>query len=139
MRKIGYGLLVWLVSEVVLMSLVGKLLGGWGLLAMLLGGLVVGRQLLRGQSLTSIRALQQAEPPGVGVLRVLAGMLFILPGFLSDLLALLCLYPGTGRWLQSRLVAGFAAHQAGGFGASGGTLYEGEVEREDTKVPLPRP
>jgi len=86
----------------------GALVVGWLALAVVAGGLVLrrlgpaARQRLRG-------AWEAGSPPEVAlvetVLVYLAGALLVLPGLLSDLLAVLLLLPGVRPWLARRVIA----------------------------------
>ncbi len=92
---------------------------GWTLLA-LLAGAALGFGVIRFLGAASWKNLQDAmlrrESPGPALLRgaavLVAGFLLILPGFISDFLALILLLPGAsepaGRWLWTRLVGSAA-------------------------------
>lgn len=79
------------------------------LLCMVLGGLV-GMRLIRSAGTTVAEALRspvQARSPlkgtgGVAAARGAAGLLFLIPGFFSDALAVLVLFPPVRNWLASR-------------------------------------
>lgn len=94
-------LVLWPITEIVLLIVAADQFGvGWTLLALgasALVGMIVIR-VLGAISLAELqRALQRREPPAGALIRgacaLLAGLLLILPGFLSDLVALLLLIP----------------------------------------------
>ncbi len=97
--------------EVILMILVGQEIGALGVIGLLLLSLVAGIALLRWQGMESLRrvqgALQRGEVPlreiRDGFALVLAGVLFIVPGFLSDIAAILLLLPPVRRLVAVRL------------------------------------
>lgn len=112
------GIVVLLVAEVAVIALVASWIGlGWTLLILigtsLVGGVLVRREGVRawGSFRTAVAA---GRPPGRealdGVLVLLGGLLVLLPGFLGDLLGLLCLLPPTRRVL-GRLLLGWAMHR----------------------------
>src|SRR5258708_22736973 len=94
-------LILWPLAEILLLVLGADQIGvGWTLLA-LAGAAVAGMLIIRvlgAASLTELRrALERREPPAGALFRgacvLLAGLLLILPGFLSDIMALLLLMP----------------------------------------------
>jgi UPF0716 protein FxsA len=105
---IGLGAL----AEVVVFVLVASWLGlGWTLLLALatsaLGWALLARQGTRALDELRLRAQENRAPGralGDAGLVALGGLLMVLPGFLGDLLGLLCLLPGT-RALPRALIA----------------------------------
>ena len=97
------------IIEIALFVTVGSWLGLWGTLAIVLGTGVLGLSVIRGQGLqaaTDIRReanmLQNpARPLADGVLVALAGVLLVLPGFLTDTLGLLLLLPPMRRLVMA--------------------------------------
>ena len=150
----------WLVLEIWLLGVVAREIGGLGLLALLAAGLVLGAVVIKRAGRRAFRNLgatfQQAQeggpatpPPPAGKgsgngLTMLAGLLLILPGLLSDVAGLLLLLPPVramvGRRFERMLENKVASAQAGSFGASyrqarihypDGKIVQGEVIRED--------
>jgi UPF0716 protein FxsA len=105
---IGLGAL----AEVVVYVLVASWIGlGWTVLATLatgaLGGVLLAKQGTRALGELRLRAEERRAPGralGDAGLIALGGLLMVLPGFLGDLLGLLCLLPGT-RALPRALIA----------------------------------
>lgn len=106
------GLVLLLVVEVAVVVAASSWVGfGWTLLALLvtslLGGWLVRREGARAWRSFSA-AVAEGRPPGRealdGVLILLGGLLVLLPGFVSDVLGLLCLLPPTRRQLGRALV-----------------------------------
>ncbi|MFJ6215542.1 FxsA family membrane protein [Streptomyces sp. NPDC092296] len=98
----------WLVLEIWLLLQVASVLGGLAvvgllILAAVLGGWVVKRAGLRALR-DAARAVEQGRVPEPGeshtALTITGGMLLIIPGFLSDLLGLACLFPPTRALLR---------------------------------------
>ena len=107
------GAVALLIIELVVVVLVASWIGiGWTLLILLASGLL-GALLVRregGRAWRSFRAsVTEGRPPGRsaldGVLILLGGLLVLFPGFVTDVLALLCLLPPTRRLLGRGLTA----------------------------------
>lgn len=107
MRPLPFLFLVAVAAEIASIIWVGSLLGIVPtLLLMLLGG-AVGVRLIRSAGVSVAEALrapvQTASPlrgmGGRAAARGLSGLLFMLPGFFSDVLGLLVLLPAVQRWL----------------------------------------
>ncbi len=163
------GLLLGIILELVVDIEVGHLIGaGWTLLALLVIA-VVGGYVVRREGAAAWRELNQALREGRSPSRrladaalvLLAGLLLIVPGFLTDVLAVLLLLPtralarrplerALGRAAANRvtLVGGAFPGGFGGFGgfgrAGGGDVVTGEVvdepgrpDRRDPEDPPP--
>jgi UPF0716 protein FxsA len=109
------GLVLYVVVEVAAAVAVASWIGiGWTLLA-LLGLSLLGAVLLRREGVRAWRtfsaAVAEGRPPGreviSGMLVLLGALLIIVPGFVTDVLALLCLLPFT-RKLIGRVLVGWA-------------------------------
>ena len=94
-------LLVWPLAEIAGFVLMGHLVGLWGTLGLVIGSAVIGALLLRMQGMHLLRQLsamgRQGQMPGRelvnGGMMVVAAILLLLPGFLTDILGLLLLIP----------------------------------------------
>jgi UPF0716 protein FxsA len=123
--------------EIYLFIQVGAQIGALPTILLALAIMALGSFLIRHQGvLTLLRvrdSLQQGRAPAMalleGVVMLLAGVLFLLPGFFTDLIALLLAIPPLRRalirtWLRrSRVI-----HRPGG---PGPTTFDGEFRRED--------
>ncbi|WP_411106596.1 FxsA family membrane protein [Streptomyces sp. cmx-4-9] len=147
----------WLILEIWLLSLVAGAAGGPVVAALLAAGLVLGVVVIKRAGRRAFRNLaetfrqaqqgQQPTPPEPGRgngLTMLAGLLLIMPGLLSDAAGLLCLLPPVRAWIGRRatrtLERKMAEASAGGFGGAlrqarihqpDGKVVQGEVIRED--------
>ncbi len=118
------------ILEIVGFIQVGDWIGAGPTIGLLLLSAVIGVLLIRHRGLASLSRVQGAALQGDaalsglldGVCVVIAGILLIIPGFLSDLLALVLLIPPLrrvmGRWLVGRLAAGNAFQVFGSTGFS---------------------
>ncbi|MFC0337004.1 UPF0716 protein FxsA [Kushneria avicenniae] len=108
---IGFFLLLDLISIFVL----GKLIGAWVLLVIVLAA-ALGMHLIRREGLDSFRQAQQKMATGGvaslelkrGAGMIMAGVLLIMPGILTDVIALFCLMPFSrtailGRFMRSNI------------------------------------
>ena len=109
-------------AEIALLIEAGRLLGGaMPVLLLLIAAALAGILLIRHQSLASLAAVRAAlarnEAPGEALLdgacAMAAGLLLILPGFLSDLAAIALLVRPMRRALAGRLLGGQRRRPAG--------------------------
>ncbi|MGV9263103.1 FxsA family membrane protein [Kitasatospora sp. NPDC003701] len=116
----------WLVLEIWLLVQVGSWLGGLTVVLLLIAGAVIGGSLIKRAGLKAFSAAidQSRDPksqqPQTGTsMTVLAGLLLMLPGFLSDALALTLLFPPTrALWRAAgRRFADKALRSTAGVGA----------------------
>lgn len=100
------------VAEITVMVTVGNLVGILPTILLLIAATFLGVALLRREGTKALGALQAAvtarRPPERelvdGVLVAAAGVLVILPGFISDILAILLLLPPTRAIMRRRLI-----------------------------------
>jgi UPF0716 protein FxsA len=110
------------IIEIYLLIQVGQVVGaGWTILLVVLTA-VIGVWLLRIQGLSTLtraqRRLQENELPAREILEgmalVVAGAFFLTPGFFTDTIGFLLLFPPTRMWLASlvasRMVVSGAMH-----------------------------
>ncbi|MFJ2576679.1 FxsA family membrane protein [Kitasatospora aureofaciens] len=138
----------WLVLEIWLLVQVGSWLGGLTVLLLLIAGAVIGGSLIKRAGLKALSAAieQSRDPkpqqPQTGTtMTVLAGLLLILPGFLSDLVALTLLFPPTralwraaGRRLADKALRSTSAVGADPFADAMRLQEQIRIHRPDGKV-----
>ena len=113
---IGVGILLFLLLEVIVLIQVGQAIGGGWTLLLLFAASILGFALVRRQGARSHRAVAEAVQAGKeptkdlanGVLIAFAGLLILVPGFVSDVLGLLLLVPGPRTVARGLLVAAIA-------------------------------
>lgn len=103
------------IVELALIIEVGRRIGTWPTVALVLGACVVGSLLARAQGIATVRRIQaqleRGQVPSEGLLHALlvfmGGVLLLAPGLLTDVVGLLLLIPAVRwaciRWLQHRL------------------------------------
>jgi UPF0716 protein FxsA len=110
--KLKVLVLGWVLAEVIALILAVRL-AGWpltlvaGFLTSALGLYVVrqgGRESLAALSRFMHAPGAAAEAPSAGIVRILSGLLLVIPGFVSDLAGLLLLAPAVSRALTRRFV-----------------------------------
>ncbi|SIS47692.1 FxsA family protein [Insolitispirillum peregrinum] len=119
-------------AEIYTFVVVGEQIGGLATLGLVLLSTVIGGAIIRLQGLSLLPQVQQAmarhQPPAAALLNgmavLLAGLLLIIPGFLTDALAVLLLLPPLRRGLLMLGLAAFARRwtasaSAGSFGPGG--------------------
>ncbi len=146
------------VVELNVLIQVGDVLGSWNTVGLVILTAVVGVSLVRSQGISTLMQVQQklslGETPGKeiveGMMLAVAGLLLLIPGFVTDFIGLLLLTPITrspiAAWLYKRMelrVVNNGGFQ-GGFGAGGfnphefrqnpfdheqGNTFEGDFER----------
>ncbi|MCC3775922.1 FxsA family membrane protein [Streptomyces sp. UNOB3_S3] len=159
-RLVPLGVAVWAVLEIWLLVLVAGAAGGLTVFALLAGGVVVGSYVIKRAGRRAWQrlsgSLQQGTAPqappregegGGNALTMLGGLLLMVPGLISDVAGLLCLFPPTRALIRrtaERKLTGYATQAAPGTlgdafqQAQGarmrqpdGKVVQGEVIRED--------
>ncbi|MFI9204276.1 FxsA family membrane protein [Streptomyces sp. NPDC053048] len=155
-RIVPLGVAVWAVLEIWLLTLVAGQAGGLTVLALLAGGVLVGSYVIKRagrrawqrltQSLQTPGAPAPSAEGGGNALTMLGGLLLMVPGMISDVAGLLCLFPPSrallrrtlGRRLQRPGTLGDAfqqAQQAARVNHPGGKVVQGEVVRDEPPAP----
>ncbi len=141
------------IVEIWILLQVGHAIGGWQTLALLVLDSVLGAALLRHEGRRTWRRFRQALQEGRvparevadGALVLVGGTLLLTPGFLSDIVGVLCLLPPTRAVLRPVLtravarrlgVGGLVGRRSGGRAAAqGGGVIEGEVVNDEGPPP----
>ena len=127
------------ITEFVVFQQVGDLIGLWPTLALVLASFIAGLLILRRRGYATLTLAQACLarhesplPPVLhGVTVMVAGALLVIPGFVSDAIAILLLIPqvrsAIGRWLWTTLMSsGRVTVWATHGGGAGGDTIEGE-------------
>lgn len=113
MRFLPFILLLWPFAEIAVFIWVGGQIGILQTLALIVGAGLLGVLFVRRQGLRLLREIQQEidggrTPTGSlikGAMTAAAGLMFLLPGFLSDIIGLLFLLPPVQKVLAGWLAA----------------------------------
>ncbi|MEV5613283.1 FxsA family membrane protein [Streptomyces sp. NPDC052225] len=158
-RLLPLGVAAWVVLEIWLLTMVGSATGGFTVFLILLAGLVLGGVVIKSagrrafQNLTETIQRQQSGAVEAGEQRsqgngllMLAGLLLMIPGLISDALGLLLLVPplrtAVSRYTERTLERKMSTAGEGTLGSAfqqarmhqpGGTVIQGEVIREDER------
>ncbi|MBF0425824.1 MAG: FxsA family protein [Magnetococcales bacterium] len=151
MQRLGLAFLVFLpILEISLLIRTGRVIGAGNTLVLQLAAALWGIYLVRKAGPRTLRTwhrdIERGIPPGNalldGLLHLLAGMLLIVPGFLTDGVAVLLVFPPTRFVLKRWLVwyTGVRIAQTGGAHAYAGgespgpashQTIDGEYRRND--------
>ncbi len=132
-RLLRFALPAYLVAEAFVALQLAASIGAARTLLLLLLSAAAGVWVLRREQLEILRRLRRSVMAGQpargglfdGAARAAAGILLIIPGFISDAAALALLVPGVRRWLARRLTAAIGANPAAPI------VIEGDYHRLD--------
>ncbi|MEV0978491.1 FxsA family membrane protein [Streptomyces sp. NPDC049915] len=136
------GIAAWLVLEIWLLTVVAGASSGWVVFLLLLAGVVAGAAVVKRAGRRAFQnlneALQRGGSPaqrsGNGFL-MLAGLLLMIPGLISDAVGLLLLVPpvqkAVGRYAERTVDRTLRAAGTGGFGD---VFQQARIHRPDGKV-----
>jgi UPF0716 protein FxsA len=135
--------------ELWLLIKVGSAIGALATILLLILSGFLGMYLLRRPGLSTLAKLQRDMQAGQrpakslleGMMMLLGGLLFIIPGFFTDIIGLILLLPPTRYLLVKFLLKNGAGYQYTSTPRSSSADIEGEVIRrtDDTKNSLDRP
>lgn len=120
--------------ELYLLIKVGTLIGALPTVMLVVGTALLGLTLLRRQGLQNYRKMQQCtmrgEVPALemmeSVVMLIGGVMLLVPGLISDVIGLLCLFPPVRRAIVGRWLRRVQVHVYGGTGRSGSRVYDAE-------------
>jgi UPF0716 protein FxsA len=130
-------LLLFPLAEIATFIVVGGAIGLLRTLALVIVSAVVGMIMLRDAGVMTALRLQRRSGNPVAILaeggsRMLAGVLLLIPGFLTDIAAILILLPPVQRLLLARLQK--TAKASGATAPGRGTdIIDGDFRRLDTE------
>ncbi len=144
--------------ELAVLIKVGQTIGVWWTILLILAAVIGGGLIVQKQGLSAARraaeALNEGRPPIEpvvdSVMLMLAGMLLLIPGLLTDIAGLALLIPALRRalaqWVMGRIVRNADIRAETGEWRSprrergeGGTVIDGEWERVDDPKSPPKP
>jgi UPF0716 protein FxsA len=104
-------LLGWPLAEIAGFVLVGRAVGLWGTLGLVVGTAILGGLLMRSQGMHLLRQISQESQEGRvpgralvdGAMIVVAGVLLLLPGFITDIIGILLFIPAVRTLIWSAI------------------------------------
>lgn len=133
--------LLWPLAEIATFVAVGDRIGALNTILLVVASGVAGAMILRRQGVAALRSARNGPPPPAEVLSgmaaAFAGVLLLIPGFLSDVLAVALLIPGVrqvlGAFLLHRLLksGGEVRAQATAGSRTAGAYYGPAGENAD--------
>lgn len=138
--------LAWFVLEVIVLVEVGEAIGALAVVGLLLLAGLAGGLLLRHVGTSMVTSLLMQNVDGRTAIerlrsagwQVAAGLLLILPGFASDVVALLLFLPPVRRWISRMLPT--ASHGRRGSAVIEGEFHDVTPDGDDRTTPrFPRP
>jgi len=155
---LGLALIALPFLELAVLIKTGQTIGLWPTLGLLVGAALIGGAIIARQGLSVARRAQEAVAHGRppvgpvldGAFMLLAGALLIIPGFITDAMALALLIPPirrkVARWTVRRLVEragvrlkGDGPGREAAAGETEGPIIEGEFVRLGEKSQAPHP
>ncbi|MEU3979829.1 FxsA family membrane protein [Streptomyces sp. NPDC026672] len=141
-RFLPLGIAVWLVLEIWLLTLVAGAAGGFAVLLLLVAGFVIGSVVVKRAGRRAFRSLNEAlqrggspESGGGNGFLMLAGLLLMIPGVISDAVGLLLLVPplrkALGRYTERAVDRTLRRATPGSFGDA---FQQARIHRPDGKV-----
>lgn len=140
-RTIFFVLFALGLLELLLLVKTGQWFGAWFPILAVILGFMAGGVTIRHTGIKSLNEIAQASRTGQtgaqaaigGMLGFFAGVLFILPGLLSDVAAILLLIPVSRRLVEAYMVSKGGVRQSG---TPGSVVIDGEaVEIIDDRLP----
>lgn len=128
-------LLLWPLIEIGLFVTIGGRIGLWATMAIIFGTFALGIFVIRlqggGGMMRARQGLRDGQVPtqdlGRGLFGIIAGLLLILPGFLTDILGLILLLPP----VQTLLSGAILSRMRGRATVQTATVIDGEWQRMD--------
>ena len=128
------------ILEIALLINVGSIIGGWNTVGLVILSAFIGAYFVKREGVSTLQTaqekMQRNEVPGKelveGLMLVVAGVLLVTPGFVTDILGFMFVLPGTrhllaaqvSKHMKMRVVmsgagAGGAGSSSGGFNTNG--------------------
>lgn len=111
--KLVFIFIILPIAEIAVLLHVGDAIGGWNTFFIVLLTAIAGAQLVRAQGLATLAEIQQKANQGIlpaeslteGMMILVAGILLVTPGFITDIFGLLLTLPLTRKPLAKLIIA----------------------------------
>ncbi|MEU3459013.1 FxsA family membrane protein [Streptomyces sp. NPDC006733] len=145
----------WLVLEIWLLTVVASATSVGGVLLLLAAGIVLGALVVKRAGRSAWRSLTVSMQPGApgtpgkpgiappgseatgAALGMLGGLLLMIPGFASDVLGLLCLFPPTRVLLRKAADRSLGRRRSYDSGSIGDLFQQARVANEQIRIHRP--
>lgn len=142
------------IIEITVLMQVGELIGAWPTVGIVIFSAWLGAKYVRQQGLATLQSVQtkmaQGEMPSgeivTGFMLLIAGILLVTPGFVTDIFGLLLLLPSIRRALGNVVQKNIKANQgnfnththfnASSFTQGRGNTYENEVDKAESTTDI---
>ena len=101
MQKFLLSLIVFFVLELLVLIQIGSWIGGFNTIALMFLMMIVGIALIKMRFRQTVELMQQGAVDIEVIFLPLAGMLFLFPGFISDILALILICPLSHKYVKN--------------------------------------
>lgn len=118
------------IAEIALLLNVGEMIGGWETLAIVIITAFIGAKLVRGQGIATLHEIRVKSAHGEvpaenlveGLMLLVAGVLLVTPGFITDAIGFLLSIPATRKPIALAVMQGMKdkVNVQGGFGGGFG-------------------
>ena len=144
------------IIEITVLMQVGELIGAWPTVAIVIVSAWVGAKYVRQQGIATLQSVQtkmdQGELPSseivTGVMLLVAGILLVTPGFVTDVIGLLLLVPNMRKTLATSIQKYMKTKQTNNFESNthfysssftqeSGHTYENETDNDDVFTQKP--
>lgn len=131
------------IIEIAVLIQVGELLGLWPTIAIVIASAWLGAKYVRQQGLATMQSVQakmaQGEMPSseivTGLMLLVAGVLLVTPGFVTDILGLSLLIPSVRQGIAAMVQKRIVVNQV----AAGASFHQGNTYQHETQEsPFPQ-
>ena len=137
--SLGIIFIVLPLFEIYLFIVVGSEIGALSTIALILGTALVGISMLQNQGFATMarfkESLSKGEPPQMAMaesfLLVIGGVLLLVPGFFTDIIGLLCLFPITRRLFIIKYMLPYISVRRTTRRRKSGRIIDVEKDRDD--------
>jgi UPF0716 protein FxsA len=141
-------LAAWVVLEIWLLTVVARVTGGPAVLLLIVAGFVLGAAAVKRAGRSAWQSLAEAAQPGTerprgqgttngAALAMLGGLLLMVPGLISDLAGLLCLFPPTRALLRKAAAGALNRRRSYEPGSLGDLLQQARTADEQIRIHRP--
>lgn len=137
---------LYLCLEIYLIMLIGSAVGAFGVVLLLFLSAILGIYMIRINGWQALNNAQQQlmngqspdKPLIDSAIHIISGILFLIPGFITDIVAILTLLPFTHGFMQRKIISNFQFQQFGfkrNYSNNNDDIYDAEYhEKRDDNL-----